>query len=1164
MPTGGYLTITGQAGQGKSSIIAKLVEKYAPDQTAHHLIPFNPGSDYQVSLLRDIMTQLILKHDLPDLYVADASRSALRDYFPMVLKQVMAKGKQEVIFIDGLDQLREEMDGERDLSFLPNNLPEGVVFVLGARPNDTLRPLELRKPHRRYDLPNLSRQDFDLILEHRKVKLDTLLADQFYQAMQANALYLDLVAKELAQEEADTPEEIIKRVADNPEHLFTLSMDRLGRSRRDDSLWNRVLKPILGVLLVAREPLAGQHIRTIIDVDADRLNEGLRRLGGLITDDGRQCYSLYHLKLYDYLRQDESNPGKEYIFATDEMQGWHKTMADWCEQNDISVVWEDVKHSLMEQGRREYARRHYIEHLYHARKWQRLFNMLDEGTYGGAKMRYYDYSASSYAQDLKLGQQAAAWEGWALEEGVALLPHLWRYILLRCSLINQADSYTPWAFEALLLLKRDWEALARAELLTKADYKAEVLLRIAKQMEPQLNREQKLVGLLTRTYEVAKSIEDGATRARALVQLVIALAQAQQWEQAEAVGSEAETVIRSIKDIDTRAWMLRNLVEGITQAQQWERAEAVAYSIEEGDKRAEALGILGVTLAQAQQWERAEAVAYSIEDNRIRANTLGELAQVLLQIRQWERAEALVRSSTPVSWSGFKALGKLAQALAHAQQWEQAESLAHSIENSEIRAQALSELAHALAKAQQWEQANAAWEEAEAIAGTIEYDSTRARTLAELAKSLAQAQQWERAERVALSIEKRWWYRAETLCWLVGELAKTSQWERAKIFWEEAALSASSLEDGPTRATQLGKLAKALTQAQQQSDYLWTQAAAAANSIRKRGGEERYDSDHALGELVEMSIQVQQWEQARAMAHSIEDTWIRGIALCGLGKALAQAQQQDQAEVVWNEVLSTHFFTDSEIRAKALSELEKALAQAQQTKQPETAARPVEKNVTQAHPMSELARALVQARQWEQAEVVALSIEKNWSKDQALGELAEALARAQQWEQAERVAHSIERNWFKAQALNELARELTQARQRERAEVTWREAEAASLSIKDNIFRLEVFCELAETLDQMQRWDQAEAMWKAAESTVLSMESIWKRASMLRYLAKGLARVGRHKQLLHLVQRSWLQTNTREAAIKLLPVVSELIPFKPDISTAFCEVFTWVDTFLKG
>src|SRR6266487_2463680 len=368
-------------------------------------------------------------------------------------------------------------------------------------------------------------------------------------------------------------------------------------------------------------------------------------------------------------------------------------MADWCEQNDISVVWEDVKHSLMEQGRREYARRHYIEHLYHARKWQRLFNMLDEGTYGGAKMRYYDYSASSYAQDLKLGQQAAAWEGWALEEGVALLPHLWRYILLRCSLINQADSYTPWAFEALLLLKRDWEALARAELLTKADYKAEVLLRIAKQMEPQLNREQKLVGLLTRTYEVAKSIEDGATRARALVQLVIALAQAQQWEQAEAVGSEAETVIRSIKDIDTRAWMLRNLVEGITQAQQWERAEAVAYSIEEGDKRAEALGILGVTLAQAQQWERAEAVAYSIEDNRIRANTLGELAQVLLQIRQWERAEALVRSSTPVSWSGFKALGKLAQALAHAQQWEQAESLAHSIENSEIRAQALSELA---------------------------------------------------------------------------------------------------------------------------------------------------------------------------------------------------------------------------------------------------------------------------------------------------------------------------------------------------------------------------------------------------------------------------------------------------------------------------------------
>src|SRR6266700_3119930 len=63
LPTGGYITITGQAGQGKSSIIAQLVDEYGPEKIAHHFIPFNPGPGYQVNLLRDLMARLILKYD---------------------------------------------------------------------------------------------------------------------------------------------------------------------------------------------------------------------------------------------------------------------------------------------------------------------------------------------------------------------------------------------------------------------------------------------------------------------------------------------------------------------------------------------------------------------------------------------------------------------------------------------------------------------------------------------------------------------------------------------------------------------------------------------------------------------------------------------------------------------------------------------------------------------------------------------------------------------------------------------------------------------------------------------------------------------------------------------------------------------------------------------
>ena len=231
-----------------------------------------------------------------------------------------------------------------------------------------------------------------------------------------------------------------------------------------------MLKPLLGVLLVAREPLTGRQLRAILDLDDERLREGIARLGGLIADDGKNRYTLFHLKLYDYLRQDEERPHKEYIFARDEEEGWHDTLAQWCERGDLSLIWEDARHDPVEQGRREYARKHYVTHLYLSHEWQqpqkqRLFEVLDTVQYGQAKIRD-DPSTRSYALDLDLGRQATMWEGWTLEEGMALLPRLWQYTLLRCSLTSRADRYPEEAFRLLVLLGRKQEALGLAELLT--------------------------------------------------------------------------------------------------------------------------------------------------------------------------------------------------------------------------------------------------------------------------------------------------------------------------------------------------------------------------------------------------------------------------------------------------------------------------------------------------------------------------------------------------------------------------------------------------------------------------------------------------------------------------------------------------------------------------
>ncbi|MGH2508513.1 MAG: hypothetical protein ACRDHZ_14105, partial [Ktedonobacteraceae bacterium] len=398
-----------------------------------------------------------------------------------------------------------EMDGNglRDLSFLPEHIPAGIVCVLGTRPNDTLKPLKLLQPHDEYPLRNLSPDDFDLILHHRHVSLDRALANQVYMVMQKNALYLDLVAKVLQEQGKLLPEDLIINLAHDPNYIFSLTIHRL---KQPASEWHSVLKPILGVLLAGCEPLSDQQIRHILSLDHDRISHALTRLGGLLNVSSDRRYSLFHLQFQYYLRQDEHAPNKEYLFAADEEKAWHKKLADWSEHGDIALIWQDVQYDEAEQSRRKYAQQHYITHLYYAGEWQKLFAVLDAGVYGRGKV-HYGPGTRSYAQDLYLGLRAAMWEERPFEEAVALLPRMWRYSLLRSSFASRADHYSLIMFEALMLRKREAEALGLADLLTNPAYRVKVLVQIAQHIGKEVGREQESIQLLMRAYESAELLK---------------------------------------------------------------------------------------------------------------------------------------------------------------------------------------------------------------------------------------------------------------------------------------------------------------------------------------------------------------------------------------------------------------------------------------------------------------------------------------------------------------------------------------------------------------------------------------------------------------------------------------------------------------------------------
>src|SRR5258708_24234172 len=108
--------------------------------------------------------------------------------------------------------------------------------------------------------------------------------------MQGNALYIDLVDKEIAEKGSAAPDILIKQLVDNPDDVFYLTMTRF---KRQPTEWREVIKPVLGVLLVTAEPLLMRHIRQILGIGDDRLKEGIEKLGALVVRDVQQRSSLF-------------------------------------------------------------------------------------------------------------------------------------------------------------------------------------------------------------------------------------------------------------------------------------------------------------------------------------------------------------------------------------------------------------------------------------------------------------------------------------------------------------------------------------------------------------------------------------------------------------------------------------------------------------------------------------------------------------------------------------------------------------------------------------------------------------------------------------------------------------------------------------------------------
>jgi tetratricopeptide (TPR) repeat protein len=1133
--SGGYLLVTGVAGQGKSSILAKLIKHREPEPTPAYFIRFTPGPSEQAALLGHLIAGLLTLAEREDdalTYLPDGDNVvALRNSFETLLSNLAAE-RPLTLVIDGLDQIEpDQRIGQRDLSFLPEQLPSNVVLVIGTRPDDTLKPLKLRTPHREYCLPPLSEADFAALLRDRGVTLSAHEQSELYQALNGNAFDLAFLAQEIRQTPTTEIAALLRRVIANPRDLFTPTLERLQRYQS----WDNVLRPLLGTLLVAQEPLSRDALRAILNVTQDRVTTAIERLGGLLgvrDAQGQPRYSLIHLKLIDYLRT--------HMFATDDLIDVHAKIAAWCSR-DLAHLWQPGS-TPAEQERRAYGQTHLVTHLAAAQKHDDVWRLLDADEYGAAKRRA-DPSLRAYIADLdRVRQTIADASDRDRQQMATWLARAWRYSLLRVSLTGKVDAWPTELFTALVAMGRGTEARDRAELLSDPKQRAEVLTAVGRAL-----LERGAAGGLEafrRARAAAEAISDPYERAEALRDLAQALAAAGDDAAAQQTFAAARQSAEAIADPSWRAsWSLVALARALAAAGQWEDARQTADAIDSPYLRAEALRKLAQALAAAGQWEDARQTADAIADPEKRAWALGELAQALAAAGQWEDARQTADAIADPE-KRAEALGELAQALAHAGQWEDARQTADAIADPDERAKALGELAQALAYAGQWEDAR---QTADAIADPF----WRAKALVALARALAAAgddvaarQTFAAARQTADAIadpEKRAW----SLVALARALAAAGDDVADRQTFAAARQSVAAIADSSLCASLcawvLGKLAQALAHAGQWADAQQTFAAArqTADAI-----DSPYLRAEALGELAQALAAAgddvaarQTFAAARQTADAIADPDERAKALGELAQALAAAGQWVDARQTADAI------ADPEKRAVALGELAQALAAAGDdvaARQTFAAARQSAKAIADpswraSWSLVALARALAYARQWEDARQTADAIADPSWRAVALGELAQALAAAGQWADARQTADAIADLRERAWALGKLAQALAAAGDDAAARQTFAAARQTADAIADPEKRAVALGELAQALAAAGQWADARqtsdaiadpswhaswvlgelaqalaaaGQWEDARQTADEIADPEKRAEALRALAQALAAAG--------------------------------------------------------
>jgi len=321
----GYFTIVGDAGMGKSSIVAKYVSEHKSPCYFNILVERRNRPEL---FLKSIRRQLIDRYQLQNSEDAD---------LPTLLAKVAGKltaGERLVIAVDALDEVEQE-PGE-NLLHLPTTLPNNVYFLLTRRPYHLgkkrlsvspgvpVKELDLRDDqYVNFNQDDIKEYIIFVInadsdykdglrkwIQERGI-LDENFVDQLANKSENNFMYLRYVLPAIAK--GDYNDLSLKQLPDGLQEYYQNHWVRMGLEAKPGQLMEIVLYILLEIgTPIDCEMIAGIAKKDECDIEAvlDEWVEYLKKQ----KVDGEICYGIYHASFLDFLKGKREMDSKRKIF----------------------------------------------------------------------------------------------------------------------------------------------------------------------------------------------------------------------------------------------------------------------------------------------------------------------------------------------------------------------------------------------------------------------------------------------------------------------------------------------------------------------------------------------------------------------------------------------------------------------------------------------------------------------------------------------------------------------------------------------------------------------------------------------------------------------------------------------------------------------------------